>query len=96
MAIVSVSMMAVVVISILILATNDTNIEDALFETFSAIATVGLSRGLTPELTTFGKLIIIASMYLGRIGPISLAIFFASQKTSKNSLNYAHGKFYVG
>lgn len=95
-AIVFVSMMTVIVSTLLVLATNDTNIEDALFETFSAVATVGLSRGLTPELTGLGKLIIIMAMYLGRIGPISLAIFFASQKTTKNNLNYAHGKFYVG
>ena len=95
-AIVSVSMFAVIFMTGLILATNDTNLEDALFEIFSAIATVGLSRGLTPNLTMLGKMIVIASMFLGRIGPISLAIFFASDDGIKKELNYAHGKFYVG
>lgn len=95
-AIVSVSLSAVLVMTILLLATNDTNMEDALFEIFSAIATVGLSRGLTPNLTIFGKLIVIISMYLGRIGPISLAIFFAGKKSGQNRLDYAKGKFYVG
>ena len=96
MAIVSVSLTVVVLVTMLILATNDTNIVDALFETFSAIATVGLSRGLTPELNVIGKVLIIITMYLGRIGPISLAIFFTNVKPSHKNTNYAHGKFYVG
>lgn len=50
---------------------------DVLFETASALGTVGLSRGLTGELTPIGKLVIIALMFIGRIGPITfgLAIF---------------------
>lgn len=95
-AIVSVSLGAVLVMSLLLLATNDAPMEDALFEMFSAIATVGLSRGLTPNLTVIGKLIVIVSMFLGRIGPISLAIFFAGKKSGQNRLDYARGKFYVG
>ena len=47
---------------------------DILYETVSATATVGLTRGITPELNTIGKLIIIGTMYLGRVGPISLAL----------------------
>jgi len=49
---------------------------DILYETVSATATVGLSRNLTPLLNTLGKIIIIFTMYLGRVGPISLAIAF--------------------
>lgn len=45
---------------------------DILYELTSAIATVGLSRGLTPELPTIGKWIVIVTMYLGRIGPLTL------------------------
>ena len=54
---------------------------DILYETVSATATVGLTRNLTPLLNTFGKIIIIFTMYLGRVGPISLAIAF-NVKTS--------------
>ena len=54
---------------------------DILYETVSATATVGLTRNLTPLLNTFGKIIIIITMYLGRVGPISLAIAF-NVKTS--------------
>ncbi len=45
---------------------------DVLYELTSAIATVGLTRGLTPNLTTVGKWIVIVTMYLGRIGPLTL------------------------
>lgn len=53
---------------------------DILFETTSAIATVGLTRNLTPNLSLYGKMIIITTMYLGRIGPITLALMFNPKK----------------
>lgn len=56
---------------------------DLLFETISATATVGLSRNLTPLLGTAGKLIITATMFFGRVGPISLA--FALNGKGKNT-----------
>jgi len=43
-----------------------------MFETASALGTVGLSTGITPSLTTAGKLIIIAVMLIGRLGPLTL------------------------
>ena len=71
-------------------------LEDALYETTSALATVGLTRGLTPKLSLPGRWLIILAMYLGRIGPISMAIAFTKPEPKKNSLSYARGKFYVG
>jgi trk system potassium uptake protein TrkH len=47
--------------------------EDLLFEATSALGTVGLSRGITAALTPLGKLTIIAAMFLGRIGPLTIA-----------------------
>ena len=43
------------------------------FEAHSAFGTVGLSMGLTPQLTTVGKLVVTFLMYLGRVGPLTLA-----------------------
>ena len=57
---------------------------DILYETVSATATVGLTRALTPTLNLAGKIIITATMYLGRIGPISLAIAFITKKENQN------------
>ena len=53
---------------------------DCLFEVISAIATVGLSRDFTTQLTMAGRLILIVTMYIGRIGPISLALFFNAKR----------------
>ncbi len=53
------------------------------FEAVSALATVGLSTGITPELTPFGKTIVTAAMYLGRIGPLTLAMALASSPTPR-------------
>jgi trk system potassium uptake protein TrkH len=42
-----------------------------LFETFSALGTVGLTTGITPELSVAGRLIIIVAMFVGRLGPLT-------------------------
>jgi len=47
---------------------------DVLFETTSAFATVGLSTGTTPLLTTAGRLLIILTMFVGRVGPLTLLV----------------------
>lgn len=54
--------------------------EDLLFEAVSAFGTVGLSTGITAELTTAGKLIIMALMFFGRVGPLTLAFTLAEPK----------------
>lgn len=70
--------------TVLLAATTDAPALDILYETVSATATVGLTRNLTPSLNLIGRLIIIASMYLGRVGPISLAVAFTFKKQNDN------------
>lgn len=68
---------------------------DVVYETTSAIATVGLTRDYTSKLHLLGKLIIIICMYLGRIGPISMVIFF--NKERKNDfVSFPHEDINVG
>ena len=75
----------IVVASTLLLSTvTDAPLADILYETVSATATVGLSRNLTSSLELWGKLIVIATMYLGRIGPISLAVAFNVRSENHN------------
>ena len=95
-AIVMISFLTLFVSALLLLAFEPVSLVDGLFEATSAVATVGLSRGLTASLHTPGRLIIIATMYLGRIGPISMALFLARPKPGKGSVTYGEGKFYVG
>lgn len=70
--------------TVLLSAVTDASALDIAYETVSATATVGLTRNLTPLLDIWGKIIIIATMYLGRVGPISLAIAFNIKKENKN------------
>lgn len=48
--------------------------EDVVFEAASALGTVDLSRGITADLTDLGKLVTIALMYVGRVGPLAFAM----------------------
>ena len=73
--------------TILLMATSNASALDAVYETVSATATVGLSRNLTATLNTFGKLIIIVTMYFGRVGPISLAVALGSKNESQNVIS---------
>ena len=66
-----------------------------LFETVSAFATVGLSTGITQELSPVGRLIIILTMYLGRIGPLSLALVLA-QREKTALYRYAEERVKIG
>ncbi len=66
-----------------------------LFESISAFGTVGLSLGVTSTLSTAGKIIIIITMFAGRIGPLTL--FFAlSRKDKEAGFNYPEEKILIG
>jgi trk system potassium uptake protein TrkH len=65
------------------------------FEVFSAFGTVGLSLGLTPELNITGKLVIILTMYIGRIGPLALLLAF-SRHSSRGRYEYAEESVMIG
>ena len=95
-AVVFVSFVTVFVMTLLLMTRGGIVLTDALYEVVSALATVGLSRSLTPTLDTIGRLIIIVCMYLGRIGPISMALFFSKDAGAKNKIRHAEGTFYVG
>ncbi len=79
LAVTSVSFLALCLAIILMSVAEPAALLDIAYETTSAIGTVGLSRDFTPHLHMAGKLIITLCMYLGRIGPISLAIIFNSR-----------------
>ncbi len=95
-AIVFFSLVAVFVMTVFLISGGGIMLIDGLYEVISALGTVGLSRGLTPQLGTGGRIIIILSMYLGRIGPISMAIFFTGGNAPANAVKHSSGKFYVG
>ena len=65
------------------------------FETFSAFATVGLSFGITAELNTPSRLIVMLLMYLGRVGPLTLALALV-QSRQRSSLKYPQDVVIIG
>lgn len=82
--------------TVLLSATTDANALDIIYETVSATATVGLTRNLTPSLDFIGKIIIIITMYFGRVGPISLAVAFRRGKDNQNIIKNPVEKISVG
>lgn len=82
--------------TILLSVVTDADALDILFETVSATATVGLTRDLTPHLNAAGKLIIIGTMYLGRVGPITLALALSPGKKNQNIIKNPTEEISVG
>ncbi len=68
---------------------------DVLLEVFSAINTVGMTTGITRDLNTVSRLILIVLMYCGRLGSLSFALVFAQKKTS-DSIRLPQEKIIVG
>lgn len=91
-----------VIITMILIFTEDAmaaNYEflDLLFETSSAIGTVGLTTGVTPTLSPIGRIMISIGMFLGRLGPITMVIALAKQHSAfSDSLDYPEEKIMVG
>ncbi|MDD3580217.1 MAG: potassium transporter TrkG [Desulfobacca sp.] len=68
--------------------------QEVVFEQISAFGTVGLSTGLTEKLSDFGRLWIIATMFVGRVGPLTLAIWILPEKHVP--VRYPVGKVMIG
>ena len=55
-----------------------------------------LSRGFTDDLNAAGQILIIIGMFLGRVGPITMLLFFKTGSSGKNDIHFADGKYIVG
>ena len=66
-----------------------------LFETVSAFGTVGLSMGVTPELTTWGKGLIVMMMIIGRVGVLTFAYIIVGTGTT-NGVEYSEENLMIG
>jgi trk system potassium uptake protein len=74
---------------------EDLEFSALLFEAFSAFGTVGLSRGITPELSSASKIALILTMFGGRIGPLTLMVALARQK-KEDILHYPEENILIG
>lgn len=86
--VISVSFVTLIASMLLLAAVSEADFLAVLYEAAGAATTVGFSRGLTSQLDLWGKLIIIVTMYFGRIGPISLAVAFRMKKEKQNIITY--------
>ncbi|ULT54487.1 TrkH family potassium uptake protein [Neobacillus drentensis] len=83
------------IIFFLLTYTEKAEMSKILFETISAFGTVGLTAGLTPDLTPAGRILITILMFIGRLGPLTMA--FALLRTQKESkVRFAEEKILIG
>lgn len=68
----------------------------ALFETISAMCTVGVTANLTPTLSMLGQIIIMTLMFIGRIGPLTVLLSFSNRKKQGSLIKYAKAPLLIG
>ncbi|WP_156337273.1 TrkH family potassium uptake protein [Paenibacillus dakarensis] len=89
------ALLLIITVSMILSTTEDSSFLSILFEATSAFGTVGLSMGLTPELSLFGKLLISITMFAGRLGPLTLA-YALGPKKGKELYRHPEGKMIIG
>ena len=83
------------IIVMILMIVEPFSFEDIIFEAISAFGTVGLSRGITPFLSSPGKILITLLMYIGRLGPLTLIYAFAKKRKYSN-INYSEESIAIG
>ena len=81
---------------IFISASSGVGLADAMYETVSALGTVGLTAGVTPNLTAAGQLLIIMYMYFGRVGVLTIAMGFLMGDRAEERIHYAQTNLLIG
>lgn len=98
LAVVVSSITCVLIVALLLTITEDMLEEhflEVLFEATSAFSTTGLSMGLTDDLSPIGKIIIIVTMFVGRLGPLTLAFALANKKRA-SKIGYPEDNIMIG
>ncbi|BBH21635.1 K+ transporter Trk [Paenibacillus baekrokdamisoli] len=89
------SLALVIFVTMVLSTTEDKAFIKILFETTSAFGTVGLTLGITPELSHIGKVLISLTMFAGRLGPLTLA-YALGPRTEKELYRHPEGKITIG
>ncbi|MBU7314404.1 TrkH family potassium uptake protein [Paenibacillus oleatilyticus] len=90
-----IALFLVIFVTMLLTTTESQSFLKLLFEVTSAFGTVGLTMGVTPELSFFGKIMISLTMFAGRLGPLTLA-YALGPKAEKELYRYPEGKITIG
>ncbi|MGL5992332.1 MAG: TrkH family potassium uptake protein, partial [Aeromonas sobria] len=94
LAIIIVSTMVLMLAMFLLMISEDLPFDKIMFETISAFATVGLSTGITANLSSMGKFILVLVMICGRLGPLTLAFMLA--RPVETRIRYPEENVYTG
>lgn len=94
MALVAIASVLIFTAVFLLVASHDGHFLDIAFEVASAFGTTGLSRNYTTELNEFGRAVIMAVMFLGRVGPLTLGFFLATRTAPR--VRYPAGQVHLG
>lgn len=95
-AVLTVSIGAVILATWLLLMTHNFTLNEALFEVISAFATCGLSLGVTEELNTFGRILIVVMMFWGRLGALTIIIVLTRQNQPAGLVQYPETTILIG
>ena len=95
LAILVISISYVSIIILLILMIDKFSFEEVIFEVISAFATVGLSLGITADFNTLSKMLLIVTMFIGRLGPLTFALALGEKK-KKELIKYPKEDILVG
>ena len=85
----------VLVVTLILTITEQASLESLIFEAVSAFGTVGLTLGVTPHLSIIGKIVIMITMYLGRVGPMTVVLAI-TRKKRKRDYRYPEDKILIG
>jgi trk system potassium uptake protein TrkH len=91
-----ISLSLVILATWLILLTNPFSLDQVLFEVVSAYSTTGLSLGITTGLNTFGRLVVIFTMFAGRLGAITIMISLLGRDRGKKLIDYPEESILIG
>ncbi|GAB6462096.1 TrkH family potassium uptake protein [Bacillus luti] len=84
------------IVFLLTITEKGAELSQILFETVSAFSTAGLTTGLTGELTPVGRILITIMMFIGRLGPLTMAFALAMAKNDHTKIRYAEEKILIG
>ncbi len=95
LAILIISIIYVSIVIMAVMTIENMSFEKVTFEVISAFATVGLSMGITADLSAMSKILIIITMFIGRLGPMTFALALGEKKVKQN-LRYPKENILVG
>jgi trk system potassium uptake protein TrkH len=96
MTIATLAMGLVTGVTLILSVTENARFLEVLFETASAFGTVGLTMGITPNLSDIGRALIMATMFMGRVGPLTVVIALAQRKRKPSTVHLAEERILIG